>query len=171
MDNRRTGNKHYDIAQVTDHQEEIARLLALGRSTEEICEITGLTHQTISNVRNHPIIVEMIRALHDSRNAQASDITQQIADVAPDAIALLKRVIRNEYNEEDDDNTLAAAPEVADQIRSSLGLLKTITPRLNINLHKHLITSESIEQIKQRAIEGAVKPEEVEHEIVEDTTA
>ena len=169
MDNRRTGNKHYDIAQVTDHQEEIARMLALGRPVDEICETTGVCSQTISNVRNHPIIKEMIRVLHDSRNAQASDITQQIADVAPDAIALLKRVIKNEYDEEDDDNTLAGAPEVADQIRSSLGLLKTITPRLNINLHKHLITSESVEQIKQRAIEGAAEPEEVEHEIIEDS--
>ncbi len=167
MDNRRTGNKNYDIAQVTDHQEEIARLLALGRPTEEICNITGLTHQTISNVRNHPIIVEMIRALHDSRNAQASDITQQIADVAPDAIKLLKQVIQNDVLSPE--NKMATDPEITDQIRASLGLLKTITPRLNINLHKHLITSESVEQIKQRAIEGAAEPEEVEHEIIEDS--
>ncbi len=167
MDHRRTGNNNYDITQVTDHQEEIARLLALGRSVEEICAVTGLCDRTISNIRNHPVIKEMIRAIHTSRNEQASDITEQIAEVAPDAIALLKQVIRNDIL--DKNNNMSTDPEIGDQIRASLGLLKTITPRLNFHAHKHLITNTTVEEIKQRALEGATikeEPEEVEHEEV-----
>lgn len=162
MDNRRTGNNNYEILEVTDHQKEIVRRLAVGQDTDTIARELNLTPQTISNVRNHPIIVEMIAALHDSRNSQAKDITEQIAEVAPDAIALLKSVIRNDILS--DNGTMATDPEIGDQIRASLGLLKTITPRLNMHSHQHIITSDKINEIKQRALEGAKKEEEVYEE-------
>ena len=166
QDNRRTGNKNYDILEVTDHQKEIVRRLAVGQDPETIARDLNLTMQTISNVRNHPIIVEMIAALHDSRNDSTKDITEQIAEVAPDCIKLLKQVVRNETLGED--SQMSTDPEVADQIRASLGLLKVITPRLNIHAHKHLITNNTVEKIKQRALEGAKKVEEDDYEVVDE---
>lgn len=164
-DLRRTGNNGYDIKHITDHQLEVVRRLALGERPADISRDLGLTPQTVSNIRNHPTVQGMIAALHTKRDAQTADIAEQIARVAPKAIALLENVIGYAFidPEKVDESSPVPTnvPDSADQIRAALGIVKTVAPR--VNLHKHLITSEVIERIKKNALEGA---EEVEYEEV-----
>lgn len=161
MDERRTGNQNYEIKEVTDHQKEIARRLALGDPPDVIAASLDITTQTVSNFRNNPIGREMIEAYHSQRDVQATDIAQQIAAVAPDAIALLSKVVKFDANDPDITG-LAGIPDVADQVRVSLGIVKTIMPK--INLHKHIVTSQLIKDIKKRAFEG----EPTEYEEIKD---
>lgn len=165
-DLRRTGNKTYDIKEITDHQLEIARRIAVGQPPRDIARELGITMQSVSNIRNHPIINAIIVALHEKRDTSASDIAQQIAAIAPKAIRLINNVIdfANVDLENPDEVLPATAPEVKDQVRAALGIVKTVAPRLN--LHKHIITNDIVNSIKKRALEGIAPADVVDNEEV-----
>ena len=80
------GRKGHQIAKMWDNHHEIARLLVLGLNNAEIAERMGCTPQTVSNVRNSPVVQDKLAILHAVRDVATGDLASEIAEMAPMAL-------------------------------------------------------------------------------------
>lgn len=92
--NRELGeHRTYEVKEIWDKHQEIIRLVVLGYGNIEIAEITGYTPQTISNVRNSPIVRERIRELQGEVDHRTVDIMARVREFEPIALEYLERII------------------------------------------------------------------------------
>lgn len=167
MDNRRAdnGSSSYELAEIRDHHEEIARLLSLGIRPKEIAERLGLHPQTVSNVRNSPIIKQMIEIIQTQRTENAAEIARQVAQLAPSAIKVMKETMEfGKYSEADDVELLVAKPVVSEQIKAALEVLRIAVPKTRIRVRSHIVDGEFINKIKQKSLTIQKRKEELKNE-------
>jgi len=82
--------------QVWDNHREIARRLALGQRSGEIAKALHISPQVVSNFRNSRQGRDILRALHEQRNAEVTSINKRIRALLPRAIDVLTEVLNDE---------------------------------------------------------------------------
>lgn len=119
----------------------IAKRVALGQTNKEIAAALGCTPQTVSNVRNDPMVKTVIDKLVLQSEVATVDVATQIRELAPKALEVAK--------------TLMESENVSATVRS--GLARDLLDRAGYAAPKQLqvvstqLTSSDIEELKNRA--------------------
>lgn len=160
MDSRRAegGNKNYELKEVREHHVEIARRLVLGQRPVEIASALGITPQTVSNVRNNPVVKELVIALQNERNDNTQDVVRQVSALAPNAIKLLEQVInyRDVIKNRDHEALPLEIPELSDQIKVAMKVVDITVPKVEVK-EEETVTKDMINRIKGSALTRTVK--------------
>ena len=153
-DNRRNANKSgsFKVAKIWENHHEIARLLVLGCKGPEIAERLNCSTQTVSNVRNSPVVKEKIALMVAARDAGTIELAKEIQDMAPIALIRIKEAIETGV-------VLGKECSAANILKESNALIdraegKAIQRVDTRNLHGHF-TITDIERIKDKAKELA----------------
>lgn len=146
MDNRFTGNKNYSVEKIWDHHHEIVRRLALGQRPRQIALDLDVSVQTISNVRNSPLVKQQLAMLHAVRDVETTEVARQILEVAPKAIRVIEDMLDDEEQKADV------------RLRAALGTLDHAIPRrsVQLNVDQHL-NEDDMNDIKKIALERGKK--------------
>lgn len=156
-DNRRAplGQRKVDkispITALHDQHHHMARLLVLGYSNVEIAKLLGITPQTVSNIKNSPIVLAATDELAGKADEEAVDIRKEIAEFAPKCVEALKEVIENE-----DGRT--SSKTRADAAIRMLGLAGYVAPK-NVNvkaMHGHFDVTQMIRDRAQQIAESDI---------------
>lgn len=141
MDGRRNpeGNQRYAITKIWDSHQEIARMLALGFKPARIAQELGVTTQTVSNVRNNPLVAARLKQLQSLRDASVVDVRRQVMELVPDAIETIAGVMEDENSKN------------SDRLRAALGVLDHTLPKQSHSTSvEAVVTSEDIDKITGR---------------------
>ena len=141
-DLRTTGNRNYDIEKVWDSHHEIVRRLVLGEKPVQIANNLGITTQTVSNVRNNPIVKRLFGILHSARDASVVEIRNRIVNIAPLAIEYLETVLNNE---------LSLGTHSATGLGAAKTIIENVLPKSTIVRVDETLTIETINSLKERA--------------------
>ena len=135
--------KKYQIQRLWDMHHEILRRLVIGQKPVDIAEELGITPQTVSNVRNSPIVQRQIKMLQSQRDADAVTIRDRIDFIAPKAVQLLEKKLDEELVEDGEVTQVG--------VRAALGTLDFAVPkRGEINV-KFGVDAELLTELKERA--------------------
>ena len=146
-DQRKNGNKTWQVGELWDLHHEIMRYLLLGYQNVEIAKKVGCTQEHISSIRNSRVVKDRMALLQAARDADTIDVAQDIRNMAPESLKLLKSVIRGEQK----DASIGLRVRVAESNLSRGGYdpLRRIQGEIAV---AHFTAAE-IEDLKQRAIE------------------
>ena len=153
LDKRRkppSEKKSWRPKQLWARHHEIKRRLLLGQSNKQIAEALGIHPQTVSWVRNSPVMQKALKELSQKRDEAAVDLKNQIMELAPLAIKHYKRCLEDETNEV---YSTSQQLKIAGDVLDRSGLSPKQVSR-HEHLHAHLTTAE-IEEIKRRAREDS----------------
>lgn len=139
---------HWVVNEMWDLHHEIARRIVLGEKNVAIAEALNISPQTVCIVRNSPVVQEKISLMQGARDADTIDLSKEIKEIAPDALKLLKEIIRGEGDGKAASINLRAREANGMLARTGYGIPHRVQSE---NLHA-FITSEELRQIKQRAI-------------------
>lgn len=140
-----TERRVWTVNELWDRHHEILRLISIGMTNVAVAEKLGISAQSVSLVRNSPVAQEHLMILHGARDAETVDVARDIRDTAPEALKILKMVMRG-------DQTLGKVP-VQLRARTAEGLLDRAgygAPKKIETINAYL-TSEEILAIKERA--------------------
>ena len=140
--------KGWQIAEMWDNHHEIARLIVLGMNNQQIAEKLSCNPQTVSNVRNSPVVKDKIALLQAARDCNCVELSAEIAEMGPIALKRIRealetgQVLGKEVNAA---TLLKEANNVIDRVEGK-AVQRIESKNLNATL-----TLEDIEAIKQRA--------------------
>ena len=161
QDLRRSGERnHWVVSEMWDLHHEIARRISLGQKNVEIAKALGCTPQTVSNVRNSPVVQEHISILQGARDADTIDLAREIKEIAPVALQLLKNVINGE--KEGVNASIALRAREANNMLARVG--HGVPHKVQAEVANWHLTSKDIQDIKQRALANG---DVVDAEVVE----
>jgi len=149
-DLRKNPNKPrgFQISEMWASHHEIARMLLLGEKNVDIAKNLKCSIQTVSNVRNSPVVKDKLAIMSAARDADTINLSKEIMELAPIAIERVKEAL--------------TTGKVMDQQVSAIGILKEANnildrqigkPTQNINtknIHGHF-TLDDLERIKSKA--------------------
>jgi len=94
-DQRRVSERKrgWQVAEMWDSHHEIARRIILGHTNTAIAAEMNVTPQTISNVRNSPVVQDKLSIMRAARDAGTIDLAHEIADLAPLALEKIKEAL------------------------------------------------------------------------------
>ncbi len=145
---RSTGRRHWVVNDMWELHHEIARYLLLGEKNVVIAKRLNCSAQTISNVRNSPIVQEQLTVMRGARDADSVDLAREIVEVAPDALTLLKDIIRGKND--------GANASIGLRAKEANGMLARIghgvPQRIQSESVNVKLTSADIADIKKRAL-------------------
>ena len=152
-DERRVGEKKgWQVAEMWDSHHEIARRIVLGQSNEEVARDLNCTPQTISNVRNSPVVQEKLAIMRAARDAGTIDLAHEIADLAPLALQRVKEALET-------GRVMGRDLSASNILKEANGLLDREigkpTQRIDTRGVHGVFTLDDIERIKERARELA----------------
>jgi len=142
-----SGNRNYNIKKIRDNHREVARLIALGYNNVDAAEIIGCSPQTISNLRNNPLMQTLVDELSSKRDEDTMSITKRVLEAAPIAISLLEETTRETLKQL---NEKAVDDKMHNQgVKSAVAILDHAHPKTtkSIGVVGHLKFSE-IEKLK-----------------------
>ena len=142
-----TTTKRWKVSEMWNLHHEIARRLVLGQKNTEIAKALEITPQTVSNVKCSPIVQEQMALLGGTRDAEVIDLKREIEEIVPEAVFLLKDIIRGEGQGQNASLTLRAKESNNMLARVGHGVPQKIQSE-NIQIQ---LTSQDISDIKQRA--------------------
>ena len=151
--------KTWQVGRVWELHEEIKRRVLLGQKNVDIAEAIHCTPQTVSNVRNSPVIQDELALMKGARDAYTIDIARDIQEFAPKALQMLKQVIEGTGEAQNASMSLRAKSAESWLDRAGHGAI-----RKEAIIHQHL-TKEEILSIRERAL-GPNSPI-IEGEVVE----
>jgi len=143
-----TKPKGFQISEMWASHHEIARMILLGEKNVDIAKTLKCSVQTISNVRNSPVVKEKLALMSAARDADTVNLSKEIMELAPIAIERVREAL--------------TTGKVLDQQVGAIGILKEANnildrqigkPTQNINtknIHGHF-TLEDLERIKSKA--------------------
>lgn len=148
-DQRRSSDRrHWVVSEMWDLHHEIARRIVLGQKNTEIAKVLACTPQTVSNVRNSPVVQEHVSVMRGARDADTVDLAKEIQEIAPVALALLKDVINGEG-----DGTSASIALRAKESNNMLARVGHGVPhKIQAETTSIHLTTSDIADIKQRAL-------------------
>jgi hypothetical protein len=151
----------YEVKEIWDKHKDVINLIVLGYGNIEIAEMTGYTPQTISNIRNSPIVRERIQELQGEVEYKVVDIAARVREFEPVALEYLERVIMGQA--EGVSASLRARTAENYLSRGGHGTVQKISSV------SAALTREDIEELKQRAKSAALEhgAMEVEYSRVE----
>lgn len=151
-DKRRTlpgePRKTWQVTEMWDLHNEIARRILLGQKNVVIAEALECSPQTISLVRNSPVVQDKLALMQGAADANAVDVSKRIQEMAPEALDVLQEVLRAK-----EEASMALRAKVAESILDRAGHSAVRTVRTE-GIHAHL-SSDDLQKIKERAIEKA----------------
>lgn len=150
-DLRRAENpKHWVVSEMWDMHHEIARLILLGRNNVRIAEELKISPQTVSNVRNSPVVQEHLAIMQGARDADTIDLAKEIKNIAPDALMLLKNIVKGENDGVNASIGLRA--RTAENMLARVG--HGVPHKIQSESVSFVLTSKDIADIKARAAIG-----------------
>lgn len=141
-----TGKRKYTISHMWDVHHEIKRRIVMGHSNGDIAKAIGCTKETVSTVRNSPIVMAEVEKLREKRDENAVDVASEVNLLLPNALEIMKRVL-------DPDNTDVPFEykfRAAEKAIMPGGFCRAPHKIQGEILHGHL-TLDDIEEIKERA--------------------
>ena len=81
------------MQKMNERHHEIARLSVLGYDTTTIADKLGISKQTVYQAVHSPMLKAKMALLRGNRDAKTLNLMDEINDILPDAITLLKNVI------------------------------------------------------------------------------
>jgi hypothetical protein len=84
----------YEVKEIWYQHQEIIRLMVLGYGNIEIADMTGYTPQTVSNIRNSPIVRERVEELQEGADERTLDIMDRVRQFEPIALKHLELIIQ-----------------------------------------------------------------------------
>lgn len=154
-------NRNYEIQILQEDHREILRRLTVGQSVKDIAKALSITPTKVTYVKNSRLGKNELSIIQGARNAEAIEISKQIKELQPKAIALMEEVMDDEEK-----SPRALRVKIAMDIldRGGHGAIKR-----NVNLNKNL-SEENINKIKDRArLMGEESGVIVDAEYVEET--
>jgi len=157
-------DKDYNIKRIWDHHEQIINALVAtnGKFTNiEIAQLVGCTPQTVSNVRNDPIIRRKIESMQKQANADAIDISKKVREMFPLASKVLTNVMKLAETEE---QVADLDPRIISQaVRSANTIIDHAHPKVaDIAPQRNFISLTQINEIK-RNVRGDQEIAEAEY--------
>jgi len=152
--------RRWVVNEMWDVHHEIARRIVLGQKNVQIAEDLNVSPQMVCNVRNSPIVQERIKVLHGARDADTVDLAKEIKEIAPEALGLLKDIIRGEND--------GANASINLRAKEANNMLARAGHGVPIKVHSEnfhaMFTPKDIENIKARArARGAIASEDLEN--------
>ena len=155
------------VGELTELHHEICRLLLFGMKNVDIARKLNCTPQTVSNVRNSPIVKHRLRELSDRRDKVAVDFAAQIRQRTEKAFEIIDEALYDETEEVPLMIRLKEANNLLDRAEKVEGI-----GQKNLHIHAHL-TAEDIENLKKRALEVGlangtiIPPSEISSDAIE----
>lgn len=146
FDRRFTRDRSFNIKQLWSSHEVILRLTASGLNNKQVASITGVTPQTVSNVRNSPVGRAKLLEHSSALDQQMLDLSTQIKAFAPTAESLLESIV---------DGTTPAPITLRARYAADLLDRAGHTPVRKIMSVQTTLTKDDIESIKSRALSAA----------------
>jgi len=140
--------QEWEAKALWESSHEMVRLAFLGWRNTEIAERLGVDKITVSNTINSTLGQKKLQLMHDARDADVIDVADKIAELAPKAVDVYRRIL------EEDDAKLSLKKNTADTIlKDILGYQapKKIEGKF---AHAHL-GEEDISRIKERSLAAA----------------
>lgn len=138
------------VGEMTELHHEICRHVLLGMKNVDIAAKLGCTPQTVSNVRNSPIVKHRLRELGQARDAVAVNFAAEVQARASRAFEILDEALMDETGEVPLMMRLKEANNILDRVERVEGI-----GQRNLHLHAHL-TADDIEKLKERALAAGV---------------
>lgn len=151
-DGRRVERRAFNIQQLWDHHQEIARRKVLGENNTTIAEALHCTPQTVSNFVNSPIGKAKIAELNASADSEAVNISARIKGFAEsEALSFVEDLISGRC----EGASLALRARHAEAYLSRAGL----GPVTRVHAVTERLTRDDIDKMKERqkaALESGV---------------
>lgn len=138
------------IGELTDLHHEICRRVLVGEKNVEIARALKCTPQTVSNVRNSPIVKYRLRKMQEERDAKAIDLSAEVNARALRAFEIIDEALYAENDEVPLSMRLKEANNLLDRKERIDGI-----GQRSFHVHAHL-TADDIEELKKRALEVGV---------------
>lgn len=129
---------------------EIIRLHALGYKGTEIAKMIGCTPQSVYNITNSPLGVNLLEEIREARTGSVKDVHDRMQEMSPLAAEIMLDIMNDGEKES---NRLRAAEKILE-----------MTGHKAVDKHEHLhahLTAEEIANLKQTA-EDVSNPKEIE---------
>jgi hypothetical protein len=139
--------KTWQVSRVWDLHEEIKRRVILGQKNTVIAKAVGCTKETVSNVKNSPIIQDQLAVMRGARDAYTIDIAKEIQEFAPEALKLLKDIVNGKGVGANASPALRA--KEANNFMDRAG--HAVVRNVNVSGTHALLTLDDIDEIKRRA--------------------
>jgi len=99
-----------DSSLKTRHR-EIARLMLLGKTNNEIAELVGITPGRISQIKSDPMFLGYLSSLEEKCDRQVIDVRQRLADISHKALDVVEELLADDKSS----IKLAAAKDILDR--------------------------------------------------------
>lgn len=152
--------KSYEIQRLWEHHHQVKRLLVISNGSytnRQIADIVGCSKQTVSNVRNHPLMRAELEKMMAAADAEAINVGKQIREIAPLAVEVMRETMEDSLDEYADPKVRALG------VRSAIATLDHAHPKQTRGtvLHGHLSLGQ-IQDLKNKVkVEQSVPTEAV----------
>ena len=158
-DKRKNGNKKsYIVTNMHERHHEISRMLLLGMQNVEIAKQLDCTEQSVSQVRNSPVVQDKLAIMKAARDVGAVDISKQILAMAPIALDRIKESLET-------GRVLGKEASASEIVKQANGIIDRVegkpTQRVDMRGQHVHFSLEDIDKIKERAkkLSGAIPVE------------
>lgn len=134
------------VGEMTELHHEICRRILMGHKNVDIAKSLKCTPQTVSNVRNSPIVKHRLRELGAARDGVTVNFAVEVQARAQRAFEILDEALMDETGEVPLMMRLKEANNILDRVERVEGI-----GQRNLHLHAHL-TADDIERLKERAL-------------------
>lgn len=142
----------YNVKKLWDKHKRVLRRIALGHKNKDIAEELNMAPATVSYIRNSDLGREKLEELHEEMDERTMDIEERMQEIAPKALDVLEDIIKGNSEAFDEDRVpLKQRRMVASDILEKAG---HVAPSKVDKQVEHRITSDELQEIKQRAEEA-----------------
>ena len=152
------GNQTYKVSRFWERHKEIVRRILLGQGNKEVALALHITTQTVSNVRNAPIVQQKLAILCAARDAESVDVSKILLEEAPKSLQILVD-IRDGKMDSTTNQIMKAATEILNRTPQTAPVSRQQTQSINMN-----VTPSDLEDIKKRSQEAKQKSREFQEE-------
>ena len=93
------GSAASQIKKIRDVHHQIARMLAAGFKNVEISQVTGITPQRVTQLKNDPAFIELLEFYRDNESEVFADLISRIKNLSTDALDKLHERIVEDPNQ------------------------------------------------------------------------
>lgn len=83
----------YEVDRLSSLHQSIKRQLFLGRTNKQIAESLNCTPQTVTLVRNNPVIQDQLKVMNGAADYECMELMKEIEMLQPVALKLLKQTL------------------------------------------------------------------------------
>ena len=99
------------LSSLKTRHREIARLMLLGKSNNEISELIGISPTRISQIKSDPMFRGYLASLEERCDRQVMDVRQRLANLSHEALDVVEELLKDDKSS----IQLAAAKDILDR--------------------------------------------------------